>query len=84
MVYTPNSVNAAVGDSVIFTFMSNNHTATQSTFNKPCEKMDGGVDTGFMANMNNTVSPPPQMAVQVMTTTPTCKSNPKAKFRFLY
>src|SRR5438034_7976827 len=55
---------------VIFTFMSKNHTATQSTFKEPCMKMPGGVDSGFMPNPNNTVSPPPTMKFQVMNTDP--------------
>lgn len=70
LVYTPNTIEAAVGDMVIFTFMSNNHTATQSAFTTPCEKLTGGMDSGFMPNINNTVSPPPQMAMQVTVATP--------------
>jgi plastocyanin len=48
--YTPESITAAVGDMVSFVFMQKNHTVTQSTFAKPCEKMDGGMDSGFMPN----------------------------------
>jgi hypothetical protein len=32
------------------------------------------MDSGFMTNINNTVSPPPQMAMQVTVATPICKS----------
>jgi len=70
LVYTPPSISAAVGDMVEFTFMSQNHTVTQSTFPLPCVKMMGGVDSGFMPNPNNTVSPPPSMMFQVTTTDP--------------
>jgi plastocyanin len=70
LVYTPNTIEAAVGDMVIFTFMSNNHTATQSAFTTPCEKLTGGMDSGFMPNIINTVSPAPHMAMQVAVTTP--------------
>ncbi|KAH8821192.1 hypothetical protein F5884DRAFT_77758 [Xylogone sp. PMI_703] len=70
LVYSPSSVQAAVGDMVVFTFMSQNHTATQSAFAAPCVKLAGGMDSGFMANVNNTVSPPPQMAMQVKVATP--------------
>jgi len=70
LVYTPESVNAAVGDMVVFTFMSTNHTATQSSFGTPCEALSGGKDSGFMPNVNNTVNPPPQMAIQVSVSTP--------------
>jgi plastocyanin len=70
LVYTPDTIEAAIGDTVIFTFMSNNHTATQSAFTTPCEKLTGGMDSGFMPNINNTVSPAPQMAMQVTVATP--------------
>ena len=72
--FIPESLSASVGDTVEFVFMSQNHTVTQSTFDAPCKKMDGGLDSGFMPNPNNTVSPPPMMAMQVMDTKPLCKS----------
>jgi len=70
LVYSPESVVAAVGDMVVFTFMASNHTVTQSAFAEPCKKLPTGMDSGFMANINNTVSPPPQMAMQVTVATP--------------
>ncbi|KAI8934021.1 hypothetical protein NX059_008789 [Plenodomus lindquistii] len=48
--YNPESITAAIGDTVMFVFMQKNHTATQSTFEDPCRKMDGGMDSGFMPN----------------------------------
>ncbi|KAK8094525.1 serine-threonine rich protein [Apiospora hydei] len=69
--YTPPAeVKAKKGDMVIFSFMAANHTATQSTFEKPCDAMPGGMDSGFQPNANNTVNPPPQVAMQVMVETP--------------
>lgn len=73
LAYTPSQINAAVGDMVVFTFMSANHTATQSTFAEPCVAMPGGMDSGFQVNANNSVNPPPQVAMQVMVDTPLCK-----------
>ncbi|KAI1781143.1 Cupredoxin [Hypoxylon cercidicola] len=70
LVYTPSEIQANVGDMVIFEFMSANHTATQSTFATPCKLMEGGMDSGFQPNKNNTVDPPPKVAMQVMTTDP--------------
>lgn len=70
LVFVPDQISANVGDMVIFTFMSANHTATQSTFAEPCKIMEGGMDSGFRPNPNNTVNPPPQVAMQVMTTEP--------------
>ncbi|MCJ1310576.1 hypothetical protein MMC25_004241 [Agyrium rufum] len=70
LVYTPSTISAAVGDMVQFNFLSQNHTVTQSSFGTPCEAMEGGADTGFMPNPNNTVSPPPAMMMQVTAATP--------------
>lgn len=73
LVYTPAEIQAAVGDMVVFTFMNANHTVTQSAFTSPCVAMAGGMDSGFQANPNNTINPPPQVAMQVMVDTPLCK-----------
>jgi len=50
LLYNPEAITAAVGDMIMFVFMQKNHTVTQSTFADPCRKMDGGMDSGFMAN----------------------------------
>ncbi|KAL9013418.1 MAG: hypothetical protein Q9173_001894 [Seirophora scorigena] len=70
LVFSPSSLMAAPGDMVEFTFMSQNHTVTQSTFPKPCLKMQGGADSGFLPNPNNTISPPPSYILQVKDTKP--------------
>ncbi|TQV99987.1 hypothetical protein V2A60_005402 [Cordyceps javanica] len=70
LTFQPDQLNVPVGDSVVFEFLSMNHTVTQSPFNTPCKAMEGGMDSGFLANPNNTVSPPPQVAMQVMASTP--------------
>ncbi|CAM1509449.1 Fc.00g031880.m01.CDS01 [Cosmosporella sp. VM-42] len=79
LVYTPDQLNnVPVGDTVVFEFLSMNHTVTQSPFDTPCDALPDGMDSGFMANPNNTVSPPPQIAMQVMVATPLwfyCKQN---------
>ncbi|OAA66467.1 Cupredoxin [Niveomyces insectorum RCEF 264] len=66
----PETIAANVGDMVIFTFLSQNHTVTQSAFTTPCELLAGGMDSGFQPNANNSVNPPPQVALQVMVDTP--------------
>lgn len=73
LIFAPAELKAAVGDMVVFTFMAANHTVTQSTFETPCVAMAGGMDSGFIANVNNTIIPPPQVAMQVMVDTPLCK-----------
>ncbi|KAI1368939.1 Cupredoxin [Xylaria arbuscula] len=70
LAYAPPSIEAAVGDMVVFTFMSTNHTVTQSTFAAPCDAMAGGMDSGFQPNADNAVNPAPQVAMQVMTSDP--------------
>jgi plastocyanin len=78
LAFNPPEISAKIGDMVIFTFLSNNHTATQSAFATPCEPLAGGMDSGFQPNPNNTVNPPPQVAMQVMVDTPLwffCKQN---------
>ncbi|KAK2018733.1 Cupredoxin [Colletotrichum eremochloae] len=70
LVFNPDQVKANVGDMVVFTFMSQNHTVTQSAFKTPCDPMEGGMNSGFMANPNNSVNPPPQVAMQVMVSSP--------------
>lgn len=74
LVFQPQQLNVPVGDTVIFEFLSQNHTVTQSGFKEPCKKIDNGMDTGFVPNPNNTVSPAPQVAMQVTVNTPLCKS----------
>lgn len=70
LVYTPNTITAAVGDIVQFWFESKNHTVTQSSFATPCEKMVGGMDSGFMPNPNNMMNPAPMLEFQVTTSAP--------------
>ncbi|RGP76067.1 serine-threonine rich [Fusarium longipes] len=71
LVYQPEELHdIPIGDTIIFEFLSQNHTVSQSGFATPCDLMEGGMDSGFMANPNNTVSPPPQVAMQVMVDTP--------------
>lgn len=48
--YSPENIQAAVGDTVEFHFMQVNHTVTQSTFEDPCKAMPEGFDSGFMPN----------------------------------
>jgi plastocyanin len=78
LAFNPPQLAATPGDTVIFTFLSQNHTATQSAFDTPCDPLAGGMDSGFQTNPNNTVNPPPQVAMQVMVGTPLwfyCRQN---------
>ncbi|RMZ46508.1 hypothetical protein CA14_008328 [Aspergillus flavus] len=44
--FSPNRLNANIGDQIIFEFHSLNHTLTQSSLGNPCSPI-GGLDTGF-------------------------------------
>ena len=72
LVYTPNSVQAAVGDTVRFTFKEKNHTATQSTFDKPCVRKADALDSGFLANPDGKANPAPTWWFTVPDTKPLC------------
>lgn len=75
LTFQPDQLNnVPVGDTVVFEFLSQNHTVSQSPFDTPCKKLEGGMDSGFQANPNNTITPPPQVAMQVMSEKPLCKS----------
>ena len=78
LIFSPNTLTAMPGDMVEFTFMSKNHTLTQSTFAEPCKKMKEGVDSGFLPNPDNTLSPPPSYAFQVKDKKPICKLFPSS------
>ncbi len=74
-MYTPNTVTAAVGDVIHFTFLAKNHTVSQSTFAAPCQKMAGGMDSGFLANPDGKADPSPTFQITISVTTPLCTSN---------
>ncbi|KEP47425.1 putative plastocyanin-like domain protein [Rhizoctonia solani 123E] len=46
--YNPEYVSAGVGDYIKFEFHPKNHTVTESSFNQPCNRIDGGFRTGFV------------------------------------
>ncbi|KAF9261280.1 hypothetical protein L218DRAFT_1001793 [Marasmius fiardii PR-910] len=52
-IFLPNQLDGVVaGDTITFTFVTRNHSATTTTFNNPCPPPPGGIgpngfDTGF-------------------------------------
>ena len=46
--FTPNNVQANVGDTISFHFNPTNHSVTQSSFLEPCQKLQGieGLNSG--------------------------------------
>ncbi|KNG48202.1 hypothetical protein DDE82_007128 [Stemphylium lycopersici] len=48
LVFKPDSVQAAEGDTVTFKFWPKNHSVAQATFANPCQPMSGGFWSGFV------------------------------------
>lgn len=69
----PQLQDVPVGDTVIFEFLAENHTVTQSPFDDPCSALEGGMDTGHQPNPDNSIVPAPQVAMQIMASDPLCK-----------
>lgn len=53
LVFNPNDIQAAIGDTVTFEFHAKNHSVVQSTFSAPCVAKDGGFKTDFMPTAVN-------------------------------
>lgn len=71
LIFQPEQLeHVPVGDMVIFEFLSKNHTVTQSPFDTPCDPLEGGMDTGFQPNPDDSIVPAPQVAMQVTTDKP--------------
>ena len=47
LVYTPDKLTPAKGDTIVFAFTSKEHSVAQSSFDKPCEYLDDGIFSGF-------------------------------------
>jgi len=48
IVFKPDSIQAAQGDTVVFHFWPKNHSVVQSTFANPCQPMANGMWSGFV------------------------------------
>jgi len=68
--FNPNQVTAVPGDTVTFTFQQENHTATQSTLQNPCQQVQAGFDSGFIPVAANDVGPFPTAQFTVVDTNP--------------
>ncbi|KAJ8490093.1 hypothetical protein ONZ45_g13283 [Pleurotus djamor] len=69
--FSPTSVVANVGDTITFTFLSRNHSATTTFFDTPCPPPDGGVPGQFDTGYFNAVGgQTPSTTVTITTTAP--------------
>ncbi len=73
LAYSPEAITANTGDVVVFNFLQKNHTVTQSTFEEPCKKMEGGLDSGFKPNPEG--KPGVSWEMTVPSTEPLCKAS---------
>jgi len=67
VAYSPSSITANTGDTVVFQFMAKNHTVTQSTFADPCSTQTSpsqGIDSGFVP-VNTTSGQIPQWSFEI-------------------
>ncbi len=46
--YVPDTVKAAVGDTINVHYYPGGHTTTQSSFDSPCSPLSGGVNSGVV------------------------------------
>ena len=46
LIFRPQTIDAAVGDMILFEFLAKNHTVTRSSFDNPCVP-NQGLDSGF-------------------------------------
>ncbi|KAF4568631.1 hypothetical protein EYR36_010644 [Pleurotus pulmonarius] len=70
--FSPTSITGAVaGDTITFTFMSRNHSATTTTFTTPCPPPDGGVAGGFDTGFHSATGTDQPQAVVTLTSADT-------------
>jgi plastocyanin len=77
LTFDPPSIAAAPRDTVVFEFLSKNHTVTQSSFGNPCRKLEftsttgqQGFDSGFVPADASLTSNFPSYTVTVNDTAP--------------
>ncbi|ETI23916.1 hypothetical protein G647_05723 [Cladophialophora carrionii CBS 160.54] len=66
--FEPDTITAAMGDTVNVHFYPGGHTATQSTFDNPCSPMSGGINSGVVNSNSGQASQ--MFSFQVNTTDP--------------
>lgn len=70
LAFNPETIDAVVGDQVVFHFEQKNHTATQSSFASPCSQKEGGFSSGFNPVAANVTGNFPTYTVTVNDTEP--------------
>ncbi|MCJ1478173.1 hypothetical protein MMC13_006849 [Lambiella insularis] len=71
LLFSPNVVSAAVGDKIVFSFFSKNHTVAQSSFAAPCVPINSAaIFAGFQPQSSSTTAGPDTFTVTVNDTSP--------------
>ncbi|KAM7211301.1 hypothetical protein V8F06_013306 [Rhypophila decipiens] len=68
--FNPENVAAAVGDTIEYQFFAKKHSVTQSSFEKPCQLLDGGFFSGFTPNESADDAAPTTFTITVKDTKP--------------
>ncbi|QDS76415.1 hypothetical protein FKW77_004107 [Venturia effusa] len=68
--FTPETITAQPGDTIRFTFMGNNHSVVQTTFDAPCAPAANGFNSGYLPNTANQIQGAPSMDFQVKDANP--------------
>lgn len=68
--FTPETITAQPGDTIRFTFMGNNHSVVQTSFDAPCAPAANGFNSGYLPNIMNQIQGAPTMDLQVKDTNP--------------
>ncbi|KAJ7028097.1 hypothetical protein C8F04DRAFT_69655 [Mycena alexandri] len=63
--YSPPTISAGLNDTVTFIFGGDSHTVTQSSFNSPCIRLDGGFDSGFNGRGADFSKPAPVWSLRI-------------------
>ena len=52
LTFSPDIVNAKVGEEIVFTFFPKNHSVVQADFQHPCTPVDNGIFSGFVPTIS--------------------------------
>ncbi|KAE9977492.1 hypothetical protein BLS_001396, partial [Venturia inaequalis] len=68
--FTPETITAQPGDTIRFTFMGNNHSVVQTSFDAPCAPAANGFNSGYLPNTANQIQGAPTMDLQIKDASP--------------
>ncbi|KAJ7055588.1 Cupredoxin, partial [Mycena amicta] len=63
--FNPPTVSANLGDTILFVFGGDFHSVSQGSFDTPCQRLDGGFDSGFRGRGPNFADPTPIWSITI-------------------